>query len=208
MHSEDCYYKDEDALLYALMQVAEDKYILISANEVSVFDDYLEAAKDNDRGIDIDLDTCDKEPYQLVYGSLLFHDIDREKLIEYVNGLKNYALIDLDVEEFGKLTASAYADICLFEECGKRRGSIPFVALMQTLCKENVCTSTTMFPCCNRLVWENMVNRSFLLACRKFVKIDGLTLDNWKSHIDMDVLDKAYQNAELYTGITDANYFK
>ena len=74
---------------------------------------------------------------------------------------------------------------------------------MQTLCKEEDFTSTTMFPCCNRNVWENMVNRTFLLACKKFVKIEGLTLDNWKNYIDMDVLEEAYQNADLYTGTVE-----
>ena len=199
MHNDNCCYKNTDAILYALMQVTDDEMILISANEISKFDDYLQAAKENDKDINIDFETCDNEPYQLVYGALMFHDIEKDKLKEYIDNLKGYAMIDLDGEEFNKLTASVYADICLFEDKSKHTESIPFVALMQTICEEDEFISTTMFPCCNRSVWENMVNRTFLLACRRFIKIDGLTVDNWKNYIDMKTLDEAYHLADLYT---------
>ena len=114
-HNENCCYKDKN-VLYALFEVMEGKHILISAKEVSVFDDYLRLAQDNDNDISIDLDTCDKEPFQLVYGALMFHEIETEKVIEDVNGLKGYAMIDLDGNEIGKISASAYHDICMYQD--------------------------------------------------------------------------------------------
>ena len=193
----------DKAMLYALVQITADARVLLSADEISVFEDYLKAAKEDDKDICVDLDTCDNEPYQLVYGAVMFHGEEKEKVLEYINGIKNYALINVDGREFGKLTASAYADICLFEDRGKYSESIPFVALMQTLCTEEQDTSTTMFLYCNRSVWENMVNRTFLLACRRFIKIEGLTPENWRSYIDMKTLDEAYYYADLYTGKTE-----
>lgn len=198
-HKNDCCYKDK-TVLYALFEIVDNKRILISANELSRFDYYLEAAKNNDTNINIDRETCDNESYQIVYGALMFHDKNKDKLLKYINDLKGYAMIDLDGEDPTQIIASAYADICLFEDKSKHPESIPFVALMQTMCSEQETISTTIFPYCDTNVWENMVNRPFLLACRKFVKIDGLTTDNWKNHIDMAILDKAYQDADLYTG--------
>lgn len=203
MHSKDCCYRDVAAVSYALMELPGYKEILISANEVSKFDEYLKLAHDDDKDIFIDFETCDHEPYQLVYGALKFHGIDKEHIIDYVYDSKERALIDLDGVDMKNLVASSYADICLFTDRMTRPESIPFVALMQTMCEEKDGTSVTMFPCCDMTVWENMVNRSFLLACRKFVSIDNLTLENWKEHVDMNVLDDAYRLSGIYTGELD-----
>ena len=203
MHNENCSYKDVNAMLYALMEVVEDRFILISAQEVTVFNDYLQAAKENDKDIFIDFETCDKEPYQLVYGALMYHGTPKEEVIEYVNGNKECALINVDGDEFGKIIASSYSDISMYEDRCKHGESIPFVALMQTKCVEEEYVSVTMFPCCDRNVWENLVNRTFLLACRRFVKVDGLSLENWKNYIDEDILNEAYRLAGIYTGETE-----
>lgn len=203
MHNENCCYKDEEAVLYALMEIKKNQMILISANEIDNFDYYLQSAKNGDKDITIDFETCDNEPYQLVYGALMFHDIDKDKLKDYIEASKGRAMIALDGKNKNELAVSAYADICLFEDNCKHAESIPFVALMQTLCEEEEDISITMFPCCDRNVWENMVNRSFLLACRKFVKIEGLTQENWKEYIDMNILKEAYHLADLYTGELD-----
>ena len=175
--SENCPYKDAEAVLYALMQVTDDVKIIISASETSVYNNYLHSAKNKDADISIDFETCDEVPYQLVYGSLIFHDIEWEELKDCVVGNKNYAMITLDVPEYGKLTASAYADIEFYEDIGNGN-TIPFVALMQTISKEEEHISITMFPCCNRTVWENMVNRDFLLISswlvENLLKLTGL----------------------------------
>mgnify|MGYP003297596339 CR=1 FL=1 len=75
-HSERCCHKYDYAMLYGLMEVVEGRYILISAPEVGVFKEYLMVAQNDDKGIEIDLDTCDRLPYKLVYGALMFHGID------------------------------------------------------------------------------------------------------------------------------------
>lgn len=67
IHSHDCRYKDDDMLLYAYLEIHNQR-CLLSANEVSVFDEYLEYAHNDDKNINIDFDRNDKSPYQLVYG--------------------------------------------------------------------------------------------------------------------------------------------
>lgn len=204
-HSECCRYHDDQAILYARMQIVKDpdpdKFLLISAHEIGVIDDYFEQAKLDDKDVTIDLETADNLSYQLVYGDFMIsRNDDVDEIIKFAEAMKKHALINIDVEEFGKLTASVYDDICIYKGEGSYDKSIPFVALMKTVCKEQDDVSTTMFPCCDRAVFLNLVNRDFLLACRKFVQIDGLTLDNWKSFIDKDILKEAYDLATIYTG--------
>lgn len=199
-HNHNCRHGDEDKLLYALMQITDTHKRLISAHELCFFDDYLESAKKEDADINIDLESCDSEPYQLVYGALMYHDVEYDTVVENIVKNKDRALINVDREPYGQLVASAYSDIQLYKDEAVTENFIPFVALMQTKCEEEEHISTTLFPYCAGLVWENLVNREFLFACRKFVKIDNLTTDNWKEHIDMNILREAYSVADLYTG--------
>lgn len=196
--------KNDPAMLYALMEVTKERYVLISAQELAQFDEYLKAAHNNDQDITVDLESSDHEPFQLVYGALIYRDISNEDLKKNIEDLKGCAMIDLNGNDFGQLIASSYTDICLFGEENKDNGSIPFVALMQTKNKEHDHISITMFPYYGMMIWESMINRPFLLACRKFVKIDGLTLSNWRHYIDKKILDEAYQNATFYTGPREA----
>ena len=75
----------DKAMLYALVQITDEARVLLSAEELVVFDDYLKAAKEEDKGIIVDMDTCDNEPYQLVYGAMMFHGGEKEKVMEYIN---------------------------------------------------------------------------------------------------------------------------
>ena len=197
-HAENCPFENEN-LAYALLEINDTTMILVSAEEMTNYNKYLKSARNNDADINIDFDTCDNEPYQIVYGSILYHERKGEEIIEYVNELKELALINVD-GEFGNLIASAYDDIRLFTDESIRNESIPFAALIKTKCEENPYSPVTLFPCCDRTVFENIINRSFLLACRKFVKIEGLTIENWTEFIDMDTLKEAYRTAEIYTG--------
>ena len=53
----------------------------------------------------------------------------------------------------------------------------------------------------NLYVWECMVNRKFLLACRKKVTAgESATLTNWKDKINKDELIAAYNISGIYTG--------
>lgn len=188
----------ETNLAYTIVDINDSTSILASAEEMINYNQYLKSAKNNDKNIKIDFDTCDNVPYQIVYGSILYHNDNKDDVIEYVNDLKELALINID-DEFGNITASTYDDILLFEEYSNRNESIPFVALIKTECKERPCAPITLFPCCDRTVFENMINRKFLLACRKFVKIDNLSRDNWTKFIDKNNLESVCKTAEILT---------
>lgn len=199
-HAESCCYVAGDNLLYALMNVTEDKQILISAYEVSLFDKYLDLAKEKDKDIHIDLDSCENIPYIIMYGGLMFHDIKWEHVRNYAENLKGYALINLEDEPYN-LVASCYDDIIFFPDKAKRKNFIPFAALMKT--KYNLKDydfSITMFPCCRPLVWEDIANRPFLLACRESKLLpENVSIDNWKEYISHNILMEKYSVADLYT---------
>lgn len=206
MNHSGCPYHDDVKMTYALVSIS-NKRILISAGEDGLNDIYWEAAINDDKDIEIDCDSCENEAYQLVYGALMFHDIDKNDAMKAAESCKNAAMISIDgrqpSHEFGKLTASVYDDICFYPELADELDhvTIPFVALMKTLCLEKDYASTTLFPCYQNLkVWESMVNRDFLLSCRKFVKVEGLSIDNWKDHIDVESVYVAYRLAPIYTG--------
>ena len=58
----------------------------------------------------------------------------------------------------------------------------------------------------NLYVWECMVNRKFLLACRKKVTAgESTTLTNWKDKINKDELIAAYNISGIYTGPIEDN---
>lgn len=190
-------------LLYALMQITKERKIIISANETENYEYYLEKANNNDENITIDMDTAEDTPYQIVYGALLYHGDNMDDVIEDAAKLKKYALLNLEKQENenrDELAASAYSDIRFLPQMRNREESIPFAALMQTTQTEQEHISVTLFPCLDMSVFESMVNRSFLLACRKFVKIPGLTEANWDKYIDTEIWKEAYLVAERYTG--------
>ena len=117
------------------------------------------------------------------------------------------ALLDLDRDK-DELTASCYDDIIFFPEHKRADNCIPFAALMHTTHPfDNKDVFVTMFPCYENLyVWECMVNRKFLLACRKKVTAgESTTLTNWKDKINKDELIAAYNISGIYTGPIEDN---
>lgn len=203
-HSEECIYSDDDALLYCIL-VFKEHEILISAREAGVFEQYLEYAKNNDDGLSIDMDAADNEPFSIVYGGLMMKEYKFDDIQKTVEDLKGYAFLDLDREK-EDLAASCYEDIAFFPEHRKFDNFIPFAALMRTTHPfDNDDVSVTMFPMnAGSPIWECMVNRPFLLACRKKITVnDGTTIDNWKEQINMDELIAACKIADLYTGPVD-----
>lgn len=124
-----------------------------------------------------------------------------------VESLKGKALLDLDRDK-DELAASCYDDIIFFLEHKRADNCIPFAALMHTTHPfDNKDVSVTMFPCYENLyVWECMVNRKFLLACRKKVTAgESATLTNWKDKINKDELIAAYNISGIYTGPVEDN---
>ena len=207
-HNEKCRYDDKDAILYADLEVENGKRITLAASEISLFDEYYEVGKQDDEGVIIDLDEPDKEPFQIVYGGLFVNSLfgdDKEFALKFVEKFKGYALAEVDADK--KVNISGYKDIQLFPEMSYMPEGkyIPFAALMQTKYRlNNMEYSITMFPLnADLTVFENMVNRPFLLACRESRVIDGITKENWENFIDMTLLKQTYAKADLYTGIIE-----
>lgn len=196
-HSKICRHNEEDLLLYAYVNLIENKMFLISANEMAVFDNYLEFAKNNDKDIYIDCKSNDNAPYQLVYGGMMYHEkLDFETIQQCIMENKGNAMIDLD-GEMGKVIASTYDDIRLYPD-KEENNFVPFVALMKTHHKlHDEETSVSMFPYTGGIVWEDMVNKKFLFACRESVSIDNLSLDNWETFINEELLMNAFAVADL-----------
>ena len=200
-HSNKCKYKDSDKLLYCCMVIEKDTKILISAYEYSLFETYLNLAHEKDKDIFVDMDTTDNYPFIIMYGGVMFCDTKFDKLQEDFNKLKNCALIRLTEEKPYNIIASSYEDIVFFPDEAESEGFIPFAALMRTDCKlHNSDYSETMFPYTGRLVWEDLVNRNFLFACRESIDLpESVTTKNWKDYIDHDLLLEKYRVADLCT---------
>lgn len=206
MGHKECMYHDNDALLYVVAKLGEHDVIL-SARETEVYNEYLGYAKNEDKELSIDADSAENEPYSIVYGGLMFVNGTFDDIKDAVESLKGKALLDLDRDK-DELAASCYDDIIFFPEHKRADNCIPFAALMHTTHPfDNKDVSVTMFPCYENLyVWECMVNRKFLLACRKKVTAgESATLTNWKDKINKDELIAAYNISGIYTGPVEDN---
>ena len=206
MGHKECMYHDNDALLYAVAKLGEHDVIL-SARETEMYDEYLGYAKNGDKELSIDVDSAENEPYSIVYGGLMFADGTFDDIKDTVESLKGNALLDLDRDK-DELAASCYDDIAFFPEHKRADNCIPFAALMHTTHPfDNEDVSVTMFPCYGNLyVWECMVNRKFLLACRKKVAVgENVTPKNWKDQINKNELIGAYKISGIYTGQVEDN---
>lgn len=201
-HSECCRYNDDDMLLYAYMQLTDTFMALVSANEVALFDDLLEAANNSDKNLTVDMDTCDSLPYKIIYGAVMCRDdFTIEDLKRNLKDNLGCAFIHLDDFDGQTVMASAFYDFVISEEFSVSDHYLPFVALAKTNIElHNSDASYTLFPYLGGLVWESMVNKRFLVACRETLEIDGLTEENWKEHISWDDMEKYYSVADKYTG--------
>ena len=204
-HFTNGYHQRSDAMLYAFMELGIDRKILISAEENFLFDKYLELAKEQDYGVNIDLERSEHLPLKIVYGAMVLQDgVTFEEAKELAEEGKHCALIEL-LEDPKKIIASAYEDILFYPEFATKNFMIPFAALMSTCHEEEYLdTSITLFLYYGRVVWEDMANRRFALACRKFKKdSDDLNVNNWRKQIRFSELIEAYTVADLYTGAVD-----
>lgn len=207
-HSSKCRYNDESKVLYALMELADDKYALMSATEVAKFDKLLDYAQNEDNEISCDFDVNDNEPYKIVYGGMMLNKTRyNESEIEFAwleasNTIRENlgcALLDVDSENDGKFIASTIDGIKFYPGKAVSEVWIPFVALMKTHhTLHDSESSISMFPCLSDcFIWEMMVNKPFLFACRETVEIEGLTKENWENYISEELVEKAYSVADL-----------
>ena len=189
-------------MYYARMELNENHSCLISANEIENFDKYLKLAREGDRNITIDLDTDEKCKPIIVAGKVLLQSTSRgNQTLKTIKASKNCALINIE-EDFDEnlahqIHASAYLDIILDKTHADNAGGVPFWALMQTLETFQDHRPLTLFPCTGGLVWEDLVNRPYLLACRRVIPTGKTpTVRTWKKYIDTTDLS-AFHLAEF-----------
>jgi len=109
-HSENCRYKDDDKLAYGYLAITDETMILIAASEIALFDEYLKYAKAEDKDIVINHEQPDHEPFQIMYGGIMFDDekVSVEEVMDLATKLKGYSLYDLEAEGYPSSTFSGY----------------------------------------------------------------------------------------------------
>ena len=193
---------------YAHMEL-NGKMFLISAEEFSLYDKYLQYAHNKDREIKI-IEPEEGNPLKIVYGMMLVNPIfDTTEAFKIADNVKNYSLFDISENN---VNVSAYEDILFCMDYSKRcagcegyefdcasteKTAFPFAALMDTthIFNGNKC-AISIFPALSNFdtIFEKMINRPFVLACIKSFQIEGLKLtkDNWRKYIDKkDMLEAA-----------------
>lgn len=200
-HNTNCRYEDNTPI-YALMELGAHR-VLIAASEVGYFNQQMQDVE----GIKayeekLTYDEIENLLYTLVYGAVMTSATTKtEDVVKEVERLKDCTLVSVNENE---IKAACYQDIeLLMDYEDEQNGRIPFAALMQIHdnIDEDETTSQSYFACYKNLgVFESLLNRHFILACRRTDKKEGLTKENWRELIDYDALSKAFEVADLYTG--------
>lgn len=210
-HSKNCHYDNDSCMKYAHMQLGENSYAIIDAAEVSFMDELLERGANPDKDdIPLDEDSLYDVPFKIVYGGILYNHrmVDEERTIQLVNDMVNYSFVHIEADQ---ATECRYMAIKLYPVLKTSSNFIPFAAVMKLpfSLNDNPC-SITLTPLISPrakeneqekewCMWEYMVNRPFILACRKEVAISGLADDfsNLESFIDVAGMMDAYRVADL-----------
>lgn len=190
-------------MLYANMALDVNYITLMSANEVGLLDKMTDHLENDESDIVFD-ESAESDPPKLVYGGIMVNTFscsfdEVQRLLSVNHGSAFASLDDFD----GKTVALSTLDDFVFGDLSEAVGEVfyPFAALMHTkTVLHDSDTSVTFFPFTELGVTLSMVNKVFLVACRETVEIDGLNLDNWKEHIDNDLLMKYFRVADRYTG--------
>lgn len=184
---------------YARRQLNKNHSCLISADEVAYFDKYLEAARNGDKDITIDLEKADEEAPIIIAGALLSNSVPLNDAVELAKKHVGCAMITIEnttKENFGKLTASAFLDIHFTPEFSSDN-RIPFWGLFETRETIRPDSALTLFPATGGLVWEDLVNRPYLLACRRIILTESEpTVENWKDMVNFNDL-RAFDEADF-----------
>ena len=206
-HIPQCCYKDNDNLAYADMDINGVR-VTISAYEVGFYDELLNCAKNGDKDINIDFETGDHFPYSIIYGGLFVSkqagkacsntDELIQKLNEDFRRNRECALAVID-DNFKSMVVSVFhaAYIDTRKSHWKMDLFVPFAALIQTdkLVNDSPCP-TTYFLLPKGLLWESMMNRSWLLAARALQPLKQEQVSSWQQFIDTSKLYKAYESAD------------
>jgi len=191
---------------YALMKLSDHFMALMDANELSFFDDLLERGQKEDTDLQINESLIESEPYKIVYGALLVNCelMETEEAMNIAREMANYGFIYIKKED---AILSQYCTIEFFPELRKCNNLIPFAACMKLpLSLENKDFSITLTPVIGeKCIWEYMVNRPFLLACRGESVVKDLSYDNFGEHINISTMLEAYNVADIVTNVDETN---
>ena len=203
-HNENCRYEDNTPI-YALMELGSHK-VLIAASEVEYFNQQMQNVNKIKAYEDsLTYEEIESLPFTLVYGAIMTSaTTSTEDVVKEVERLKECTLVNVNENE---IKAACYHDIeLLMDYADEQNGKIPFAALMQIHdeIETDAVTSESYFACYKNLgVLESMLNRYFILACRRTDKKEGLTKENWREQIDYTALSDAFEVADLYTGVIE-----
>lgn len=194
----------EKAMKYAYIDLTENHRALIDAEEMSFFDALLEKAKNNP-DIEIDEQSEENVSYKLVYGGLLVNErlTSTEEAIQTAMEMAGF--------HFAHITENAatlcrYKEIMFFENKKASEMGIPFAAIMKIpLDLNNSNCSVTLTPLFqgHNNMWEQMVNRPFLLACRLEEYITERENEDFVSLINTELLQEAFDRAFIVEGVED-----
>jgi len=192
------------ALKYAYMKLTEDFTALIDAEEMCFFDALLEKAKEN---IDIEIDETSEEnaSYKLVYGGMLVNETTTpiEEAVVIAHDMVGFTFAH--ITEDMAITCK-YKEIMFFTNNKPNQMGIPFVAIMklpEELNDRNRSVTLTPMFSNHENMWEHMVNRPFLLACRLEEDITGRENECLESLINTDTLNEAFARAFIVEGVEE-----
>lgn len=200
---------EKDLLMqYAFMEIGEIMAI-VEAEEYSIFDELVEKAKSG-KDLPVDETTVNSTNYKIVYGSIIFRSecFTEKETIKIIQDMTNYNFIYI---QENKATVCEYCDIKLYPQAEYRNSDtmIPFVALMKLPFSLNErSNSITLTPIIGEkgkelTIFEYMINRPFILACRKEFIAENLTKENYEQYIDMKTLKKAYDLSDIITDMDE-----
>lgn len=202
-HTENCSYCDA-AMKYAYMQLTEEAFALMDAEEMCFFDEILEKAK-NKADIAIDETSKEQVSYKLVYGGLLVNEktIEKEEAVKIAKEMEGFSFAHIKGDV---ATICQYKEIMFFEKYGTNKMGIPFVAIMKLPegLNERNCsiTLTPLFEGHDNM-WEHMVNRPFLLACRLEEDFSGRENEKLETLVNKEKLDEAFAKAFIVEGVEE-----
>lgn len=190
-------------MLYANMALDVNHIALMSANEAGLLDEMADLLANDEKDIIFD-ESAENDAPKIVYGGVMVNTFsyDFAEVQKLLNVNHGSAFASLDSFD-GRTVVLSTLDDFVFGDLSEAVGEVfyPFVALMHTkTVLHDSDTSVTFFPFTDLGITLSMTNKAFLVACRETVEIDGLSLDNWKEHVDNDLLTKCFRVADKYTG--------
>lgn len=182
-----------EEMQYALLQIAEDQFVILDADEFEILDRFM-SAKDKKLAVPEFEKIEPEEDSELViaYGVLIPQDGSEDK--DWSTELLRYLNYGFGTLESEKLYVSAYSDFQLYEEDKFYGRNIPVALLLDTAMDFTVekdfgfgYSTFLLYEGMNLL--DNIINRDFLFCIGGIEKIDEkITEDNWKSFIQKENL--------------------